>query len=62
MELLKENPAEIINVGVLLTSFGFNLLFVKVSIKTGGELSYSQSFWLRVAATCDNFQNGFEPS
>jgi hypothetical protein len=62
MELLKENPAEIINVGVLLGSFGFNLLLVKVNIRPGGELSYRQLFWLRIAATCDNFQNGFETS
>jgi len=62
MELLKENSVEIINVGVLLGSFGFNFLFVKVSIRTGGELLYSQSFLLRVEATCDNFQNGFELS
>jgi len=62
MELLEENPAEIINVGVLLSSFGFNLFFVKINIRTVGELSYNQSFWLRVSATCDSFQNGFEPS
>jgi len=62
MEMLEENPAEVINVGVLLGSFGFNLFFVKVNIRTGGVLSYGQSFWLRVSATCDSFQNGFEPS
>jgi len=38
MELLKENPVGMINVGYLLGRFGFNLLFVKVNIRTGGEL------------------------
>jgi hypothetical protein len=36
MELLKENQAEMINVGILLGRFGFNL-FVKVNIRTGGS-------------------------